>query len=416
MSYKGNKTYFKEHREEILSCLKKEVLKNIDMSRDIEDMELIDNIFYTINGYSFDYYLGIREKLSLGRDLFNIFRKLDILQDLLEDKDITEIMINGIDNIFYEKKGRLYCSEKRFYDKEKLETLIQSMLSKTNRMVNEASPIVDSRLPDGSRVNIVLPPIAINGPIVTIRKFENDLITLDHLIHLGSINQEIKNFLIKLVKSKYNIFISGGTGSGKTTFLNALSGYIPREERIITIEDSAELVLKDIPNLVSLETRNANVEGVGEIKIRNLIKTALRMRPERIIVGEVRGEEAIDMLQAFNTGHDGSLCTGHANTTEDMLTRLEVMVLFGTEIPLIAIRKQIASSIDIIIHLGRLRDKSRKVLEISEILGVENSEVRINKLYEFVEEKEKSGKVFGTFKKVGDLRGTSKLFRAGYKD
>ena len=354
-------------------------------------------------------------KTALGRELFNAFRKLDLLQEFLEDDEITEIMINGTQSIFYEKRGQLYQSERRFHSKEKLEDVIQQIVSGSNRVVNEASPIVDARLSDGSRVNVVLAPVAINGPIVTIRKFPKESITMKQLILWESVSEELVSFLTMLVAAGYNIFISGGTGSGKTTFLNALSQYIPRDERIITIEDNAELKIQGIPNLVSLEVRNANMEGVGEITIRDLIKSALRMRPDRIIVGEVRSAEALDMLQALNTGHDGSLSTGHANSPKDMLSRLEMMVLMGAPIPLRAIRRQIASGIDIIVHLGRLRDKSRKVLEVSEILGYQDGEILLTPVFVYEETGEKNGKIQGSWKEVAALTHTEKLLAAGYK-
>lgn len=312
-------------------------------------------------------------------------RKLDLLQEFLEDDDITEIMINGTQNIFIEKAGRISQSDKRFLSADKLEDVIQQIVAGSNRLVNEASPIVDARLADGSRVNVVLPPVALNGPIVTIRKFAKEVITMNKLMEWQSINSEVSGFLASLVAAGYNIFISGGTGSGKTTFLNALSQYIPKNERIITIEDNAELQIQNIKNLVRLEARNANVEGTGEVTIRDLIKSALRMRPDRIIVGEVRSAEAIDMLQALNTGHDGSLSTGHANSPKDMISRLETMVLMGMDLPLPAIERQIASGLDIIVHLGRLRDKSRKVLEVTEVLGYWDGQIHLQTIYRYEE-------------------------------
>ena len=359
-------------------------------------------------------YLPLNVKTALGRELFNAFRKLDLLEEFLEDDEITEVMINGTQNIFYEKKGRIFQSDKRFLSKEKLEDVIQQIVAGANRLVNEASPIVDARLADGSRVNVVLAPIALNGPIVTIRKFPTESITMKQLIAWNSISEEVAEFLALLVEAGYNIFISGGTGSGKTTFLNALSQYIPKDERIITIEDNAELRILDVPNLVSLEARNANVEGTGEVTIRQLIKSALRMRPDRIIVGEVRSAEAIDMLQALNTGHDGSLSTGHANSPEDMLSRLETMVLMGMELPLTAIRRQIASGIDVIVHLGRLRDKSRKLLEVSEVMDYREGEIHLQTVYRYEETGEENGKIQGVWEKKGELKHTGKLLAAGY--
>lgn len=352
--------------------------------------------------------------MEFGKDLFNAFRKLDILQELLEDEEVTEIMINGLENIFIEKEGRIRLYEKRFLSKKKLEDIAQQIAAGCNRTVNEAEPIVDARLSDGSRVNLVLPPVALNGPIITIRKFPKEGITMKRLVSWGSISQEAAEFLQKLVKAKYNMFISGGTGSGKTTFLNALSQFIPEDERIITIEDNAELRLQALPNLVRLEARNANMEGEGEIGIRELIKTALRMRPDRVIVGEVRGSETIDMLQAMNTGHDGSLSTGHGNSPKDMISRLETMVLMGMEIPMEAVQRQIASGIDIIIHLGRMRDKSRKVLEILEITGYEDGRIQMHSLYEFVEKGSGHGKVRGSLVKKEELQKKEKLLAAGY--
>lgn len=346
--------------------------------------------------------------------MFNAFRKLDLLQEFLEDEGITEIMINGTQSIFYERGGRLYQSDKRFVSRDKLEDVIQQIVAGSNRLVNEASPIVDARLKDGSRVNVVLAPVALNGPIVTIRKFPKESVTMGQLISWGSVSKEAVDFLSMLVVAGYNIFISGGTGSGKTTFLNALSQYIPKDERIITIEDNAELRILDVPNLVSLEARNANIEGSGAVTIRDLIKSALRMRPDRIIVGEVRSAEAIDMLQALNTGHDGSLSTGHANSPGDMLSRLETMVLMGMELPLPAIRRQIASGIDVIVHLGRLRDKSRKMLEITEVVDYKDGEILLQPLYTYEETGEKDGKIQGIWKKAGEIRRTGKLLAAGY--
>ena len=324
-------------------------------------------------------------------------------------------MINGTQNIFFEKGGHIFESEKRFVSKEKLEDVIQQIVAGSNRRVNEASPIVDARLKDGSRVNVVLDPVALNGPIVTIRKFPKDSITMEQLVEWNSISQELVLFLRKMVRSGYNIFISGGTGSGKTTFLNALSQFIPKTERIITIEDNAELRIMGVKNLVSLEARSANTEGSGEVSIRDLIKSALRMRPDRIIVGEVRGAEALDMLQAYNTGHDGSLSTGHANSTKDMLSRLEMMVLMGAEIPLSAIRRQIASGIDLIVHLSRMRDRTRKVLEITEVIGFQEGEIILQPLFRYQETGEKNGKIEGVWEKVNSIKHQGKLLASGYQ-
>ncbi len=390
------------------------ILDELDLSKEVEDEELTRIIYRVLREAESREYLPLNAKTALGRELFNAFRKLDLLEEFLEDDEITEVMINGTQNIFYEKKGRIFQSDKRFLSKEKLEDVIQQIVAGANRLVNEASPIVDARLADGSRVNVVLAPIALNGPIVTIRKFPTESITMKQLIAWNSISEEVAEFLALLVESGYNIFISGGTGSGKTTFLNALSQYIPKDERIITIEDNAELRILDVPNLVSLEARNANVEGTGEVTIRQLIKSALRMRPDRIIVGEVRSAEAIDMLQALNTGHDGSLSTGHANSPEDMLSRLETMVLMGMELPLTAIRRQIASGIDVIVHLGRLRDKSRKLLEVSEVMDYREGEIHLQTVYRYEETGEENGKIQGVWEKKGELKHTGKLLAAGY--
>ena len=392
------------------------ILEELDLTREVEDEELTKIIHQVLKEAGEREYISLNQRTVLGKELFNAFRKLDLLQEFLEDEEITEIMINGTQNIFYEKDGRLYQSEKRFLSKEKLEDVIQQIAAGSNRLVNEASPIVDARLSDGSRVNVILAPVALNGPIVTIRKFPKEAVTMKQLIKWNSVSKEVAGILAIYVAAGYNIFISGGTGSGKTTFLNALSQYIPKDERIITIEDNAELKILGVANLVSLEARNANAEGTGEVTIRDLIKSALRMRPTRIIVGEVRSAEAIDMLQALNTGHDGRLSTGHANSPKDMLSRLETMVLMGMELPLPAIRRQIASGIDLIIHLGRLRDKSRKVLEVTEILDYENGEILLQPIYSFKETGEKNGKIQGVWKKVHNLTHTGKLLAAGYKE
>ena len=392
------------------------ILEELDLSREVQDEELTEIIYRVLQEAGRREYLPLAEKSALGRELFNAFRKLDLLQEFLEDEEITEIMINGTQSIFFEKQGRLFQSDKRFLSREKLEDVIQQIVAGSNRLVNEASPIVDARLEDGSRVHVVLAPVALNGPIVTIRKFPRESITMKQLIDWQSVSQEVAGFLALLVQAGYNIFISGGTGSGKTTFLNALSEFIPKDERIITIEDNAELRILDVPNLVSLEARNANVEGSGEVTIRELIRSALRMRPDRIIVGEVRGAEAIDMLQALNTGHDGSLSTGHANSPMDMLSRLETMVLMGMDLPLAAIRRQIASGLDIIVHLGRLRDKSRKLLEVSEITAYREGEIELSPLYRYEETGEKDGKIQGIWKKDHGLAHTEKLLAAGCKE
>lgn len=403
---------------ELLKCkeeLKKEILHRVDMSRAVSDEEIREMVDELVIQKGREENLSFKQRERLGRELFDTIRKLDILQELVDDSSVTEIMINGKDRIFIEKSGRLFQWEKSFSSKEKLEDVIQQIVAKCNRTVNEASPIVDARLENGSRVNIVLAPVALNGPIITIRRFPDKPIDMEDLLRFGSITPEVIIFLEKLVIAGYNIFISGGTGSGKTTFLNALSHYIPNDNRIITIEDSAELQIQGIPNLVRLETRNANVEGCKEITIRDLIKSSLRMRPDRIIVGEVRGAEAIDMLQALNTGHDGSLSTGHANSAKDMLSRLETMVLMGSmDLPLPAVRRQIASGVDIIVHLGRLRDKSRKVLEVVEIIDFIEGEIVTAPLYQFIEEGEdESGKIKGTLQKTGELLHRDKCVSSG---
>lgn len=401
-----------------ISLIRSAVSSKMDLDRDMGDEEVRDLISSEILGTSGNSNISIGDKKLLADTVFNSMRRLDILQPLVDDSSVTEIMINGPDNIFVERSGRVSRYKAGFESEEKLEDVIQSIVSRINRSVNEASPIVDARLGDGSRVNIVLKPAALNGPIMTIRKFPDKPMTMAQLEEAGTLTHEAVLFLEGLVKAKYNIFVSGGTGSGKTTFLNALSHYIPAEERVITIEDSAELQLKQVENLVRLETRNANTEGKGKISMRELIKTSLRMRPERIIVGEVRGAEALDMLQAMNTGHDGSLSTGHANSAADMLSRLETMVLSTSPIPLAAVRKQIASAIDIIIHLSRLRDKSRKIMEICEVTGVEDGEILLNRLYSFSEVSEAyDGRICGKLERTGcSLLNTHKLQMAGITD
>lgn len=393
--------------------LRSAVMDKMDCSGDIEDEKVYQSIDEAILEASKESYMRFQTKCQLRMQLFHSLRKLDILQELVDNPMITEIMINGTDNIFIEEDGRIRIWNKRFESKEKLEDVVQQIVAKTNRVVNESSPIVDTRLDNGSRVNIVLPPVALNGPVVTIRRFPDNPIQMEDLISFQSIDQDTAELLKKLVRAKYNIFISGGTGSGKTTFLNVLSNDIPKEERIITIEDSAELQIRRIPNLVRLETRNANVEGKNEINIRDLIKSALRMRPDRIIVGEVRGSEAVDLIQALNTGHDGSISTGHSNSCRDMLSRLEMMVLMGMDIPLSAVRRQIASGVDIIVHLGRLRDKSRKVLEICEIDGIRDNEFVLNSIRKFRETGEKKGKISGIMQVCGEIKHKEKLLREG---
>ena len=391
------------------------VLKRLDMTRETENEELLEIIRCVLEEISSSNYFPLEDKIRMSKDLFNAFRKLDILQELIEDETITEIMINGTDNIFYEKSGHLIQSDKRFMSVSKLEDVIQQIVASTNRYVNESSPIVDTRLEDGSRVNIVLKPVALNGPIMTIRKFPFEKVTMAQLVGWGSISQEAADFLTLLVAAKYNIFVCGGTGSGKTTFLNALSDYIPEDERVITIEDNAELQIKGVKNLVSLEGRNANLEGEGAVTIRDLIKSALRMRPDRIVVGEVRGDETVDMISsAMLNGHNGSMSTGHSNSALDMVYRLETMMMMGIDLPLAAITRQVASALDVIVHLGRLRDKSRKVLEVVEVLGVEEGKVQLQSLYRFEEEGMENGKIIGTHMKVHELAFRDKLLAAGY--
>lgn len=390
-----------DSKEKLINEIRERISDSIDLSKDYTDEEIREVITNEIFNAPKDYYLSISEKKEITDIIFNSMRRLDVLQPIIDDKSITEIMINGPDSIFVEKDGRVFKKDVKFESQRKLEDVIQTIVSKVNRTVNESNPIADARLTDGSRVNVVLPPIALNGPIVTIRKFPEQPMTMERLIKFGSVSEEVAEVLNRMVRAKYNIFISGGTGSGKTSFLNALSNFIPKDERIITIEDSAELQIAGIENIVRLETRNANTEGKGEITIRDLIKASLRMRPERIIVGEVRGPEAIDMLQAMNTGHDGSLSTGHANSTKDILSRLETMVLSGSNIPLDAIRQQIASAIDIIIHLARLRDRSRRTMEITEVVGYRDGNILLNPLYVFEEEGEDEEKrVIGKLKRT----------------
>ncbi len=405
-----------ERLTEIIDMLKLEVKSVIDLTKVPSDTEIEAAIETVVFNWSRENYLSIQEKEEVIDRIFNGMRRLDILQPLLEDQTITEIMVNGPECIFIERAGRLEAVDAVFESRKKLEDVIQNIVARLNRLVNEASPIVDARLQDGSRVNVVLSPIALEGPILTIRKFPEKSITMSELISFGSLSLEAAEFLKQMVKAKYNILICGGTGSGKTTFLNVLSNYIPQEERVITIEDSAELQLKTVKNLVRLETRNANIEGRGEISIRDLIKASLRMRPDRIIVGEVRGPEAIDMLQAMNTGHDGSLTTGHANSTGDMLSRLETMVISGAAIPLEAIRRQIASAIDIIIYISRLRDRSRRIVEIAEVAGYVGNEIRLSSLFYHRETGEtEEGRIIGELVRTGELKDVDKLIKAGLK-
>lgn len=425
----------KEAKEEIrmtLRRLREEIQQELHEFCQIDDEELFECIDRAIAREGIRRYLPLARRLELRRRLYDAFRRLDILQELVDDPEVTEIMINGKDHIFVERHGRITQWDHGFEGEEQLEDLIQQIVSRINRVVNVSHPIVDARLADGSRVHVVLPPVALDGPVVTIRKFPEP-ITAQKLISLGSLSEEAAEFLQKLVRAGYNLFISGGTGSGKTTFLNAMSGFIPETERVITIEDSAELQICQIPNLVRLETRNANGEGEGAIEISDLIRAALRMRPDRLVIGEVRGKECLDMLQALNTGHAGSLSTGHGNSPKDMLSRLETMTLMGADIPLAAVRSQIASAIDILIHLGRLRDRSRRVLQIVEVGDYVDGEICLNPLFCFMEDekgaedteiagntgrRDRSRKendvVRGQLKKVGVLLAVEKLRNAGY--
>lgn len=410
------KNIIRKIREKVINQIEKEEFESKQPVSNERLKEIIESIlkdYARENGIHFT--LQIRKQIS--EDVFNGIRGLGILQGLIEDPQITEIMVNGPDTIFIEKNGRLTEYDRRFESEEELMRIVKTIVEKVNREINPSDPIADARLEDGSRVSAVVKPVALNGPILTIRKFPETPMTIEQLIKWKSITGEVAEFLETLVKAKYNIFVCGGTGSGKTTFLNALSNFIPKDERIITIEDSAELQIRNVKNLVRLETKEANVEGKGQITIRDLIKASLRMRPDRIVVGEVRGAEALDMLQAMNTGHDGSLSTGHANSSRDILTRLETMVLTGADFPLDAIRQQIASALDIIVHLGRLRDKSRKVLEVTEVLGYENGMIQLNPLYQFKDYGDgPDGKVKGELLHTGNkLVNRIKLAMSGMK-
>lgn len=390
---------------ETFQAIRDLLMEKLDMSREMTDREILDEIDQLILNRMRDSYISLNEKLQLRQELFYSVRKLDVLQELIEDETVTEIMVNGPDAIFVERGGRLGKWDKSFTSREKLEDVIQQIAGRCNRVINESIPIVDARLENGARVNAVISPVALNGPILTIRRFPDTPITMDRLIALGSLTCECARFLKALVRARYSIVIGGGTGSGKTTFLGALSDYIPEDERIITIEDNAELKIQGVENLVRLEAKMANMEGAVSVSIRDLIKTALRMRPDRIVVGEVRGGEAVDMLQALNTGHEGSLSTAHANSARDMLSRLETMTLMGVDLPLEAIRRQIASGVDILIHLGRMRDKTRKVLEITEVCGYEKNEIITRTLFRREEDLE--------LVQVSELLNREKLARAG---
>lgn len=407
-----------EQEQQFVTEIKQYVTENLPLSK-MSDEELEEKVEEIVQQKLSGAYCSIEQRVSIIQQVYSSIRGFGLLDSIISDDTITEVMINGPENVFIEQNGRLFKLDKQFESQRRLEDVIQRIVGLAGREVNQANPICDTRLPDGSRVNVVLPPIALCGPTLTIRKFSKTPMTIERLIQYGSLTQEIANKLEMLVKAKYNIFVCGGTGSGKTTFLNALSNYIPKDERLITIEDSAELQITGVDNLVSLETRNANASGAGQITIRDLIKSSLRMRPERIVVGEVRGGEALDMLQAMNTGHDGSLSTGHANSTQDMLSRLETMVLQGADgLPLEAIRQQIASAVDIIIHLSRLRDKSRKTMEITEVLGYEDGKIILNPLYVFEEDENSTlEKVSGSLKRTENkMINTFKLQLAGVKD
>lgn len=399
--------------DELIYTLRSKIRDEIDFRDSMSDAELMSKTEAAVFEWCERNPMTASDKVKLVRRLYHSFRGMDVLQPLMDDPAVSEIMINSHTEVYVERHGVLTLMPGAFESRERLEDLIQSVVAGVNRVVNESSPIVDARLKDGSRVNIVLPPVALKGPCMTIRKFPDKPMTMEKLIELQSVSAEAAEFLQELVEAKYNMFISGGTGTGKTTFLNALSQFIPSDERIITIEDSAELQIRTVPNLVSLETRNANTEGKGEISIRDLIRSSLRMRPNRIVVGEVRGGEALDMLQAMNTGHEGSVSTGHSNNCQDTISRLETMVLSAAELPLSVIRGQIASAIDIMIHLSRYRDRSRRVSEISEVIGVEQGEVKLNPLFRFREDGESNGRMIGFLERVGELSRTDKLRMAG---
>lgn len=402
-----------KNTNEIVNTVKKDLQDELEYFGDTDDEKLEEMIAHKLSEVGKTMYIPLNERISIGKQILASMRKLDILQELIDDPSITEIMINGADSIYVEKNGYLYKTDKRFESKQRLMDIIQQVVGSCNRVVNDSSPIVDARI-KGSRVNVVLDGVAINGPIMTIRRFPDKPYTMKQLIEIGSISEEAADFLSKLVKSRYNIIVAGGTGSGKTTFLNSLSAYIPEDERIITIEDSAELQIQGVDNLVRLETKNANVEGCNPITIRDLIKTSLRMRPDRIIVGEVRGAEAMDLIfSALNCGHDGSMSTVHANSAADTIGRLESMILMAVDLPINAIKRQICSGVDIIIHLGRLRDKSRKVLEIIELERFAEDKIVTNTLYRFAEKKGGGRKVNGELIKVGNLKHEEKLKAAG---
>lgn len=404
----------KDYRDETWKELKAVVLEELNFYDEVTDEVVLEVIDRVLKASEIGKGISLNRRCLLRMELFHSIRRLDVLEELLADDTVTEIMMNGEKGIFLERNGRLEPFLGGRISQERLDELVVRITGMGNRIINEASPLVDARLGDGSRVSVVISPVALDSPCITIRKFPKRAITLEDLLEKQSLNEEVAEFLKKAVQAKYNIFVSGATGSGKTTLLNVLSDFIPRNERIITIEDTAELQIKNIPNLVRLEARNSVVEGCREITIRDLLRASLRMRPDRVIVGEVRGAETVDMLQAFCTGHDGSLSTGHGNSTKDMLYRLETMVMMGMDIPVLAVRRQLASGIDLMIHLGRLRDKRRVLLEISEIDGCEDGEIVVNPLYRFVEkETDGFGHVTGDWARVGELHHKEKLFAAG---
>ena len=402
-----------QEEAEVFIRLKEQILERIDLSREVPDEEIQDLIDQVILACKSERHIPLDERCRLRKELFHALRRLDVLQELLDEPDVTEIMVNGMDGIFVEKNGRLTRSEKRFRSADRIQDIVRQMTAACNRTVNESQPIVDARLENGARLHVVLPPVAVNGPIITIRRFPKEPMTMKRLMELESISEEEASFLEKTVRAGYSILVAGGTGSGKTTFLNALSEYIPSDERVIVIEDTAELQIRSVENLVRLETRSAVMEDSREITIRDLIRASLRMRPSRIIVGEVRGAEAFELLTCLNTGHDGGICTCHANSTRDTVTRLETMVLMGMELPLQAIRRQIASGIDVIVYLGRLRDKSRRLLEITEVTGMEGEQVAFNPLFSFRETGEVSGRIVGVQERMGEMKHTEKFLRAG---
>lgn len=398
---------------EQFSELKRQVLERVDLSREVPDEEMQELIDEVVLSYGKEFSLSLNEKCRLGKELFFALRKMDVLQEALEEPGVTEIMVNGMDGIFLERDGSITRWEKSFDSRERIQDIVQKMIGACNRTVNESQPIVDARLENGDRVHVVLPPVAVNGPIITIRRFPQEPMTMQKLLELDSLSKEEADFLKNAVQAGYSILIAGGTGSGKTTFLNALSEYIPEGERVIVIEDTAELQIQKVENLVRLETRVSGMEDCQEITIRDLIRASLRMRPTRIIVGEVRGAETFELLTCLNTGHDGSFCTCHANSTRDTISRLETMVLMGMDLPLQAIRRQIASGIDLIVYLGRLRDKSRRLLEITEVTGMEGEQVALNPLFLFRETGQVSGRIRGIQEKTGEMKNIEKFQRAG---